>query len=430
MRYPLMIAAVAVTLAACAPSTADESARADPDPPPPTDPTPEPDDAGAIAFDVLTLETPEAVPDGFDFTDHAIEVARDDDELAGLWFRWGLEGSPPEIDTDERVVAAFVYPGNSCPDELVEAVVDDTVEPARLATTWLADGFGCNDIGLSWISVVSLHRGDLPEAIELTKELREETASVVVDLGTYLGDGSGGPPPDIPRPLTDAERQELIDASGLTACSDVPEVGTEPTVDGPLSDDEEVARAQTLRAGFALASDEATVRQLMDADLDTTWSFPVTPEEDTELMERNRLDIVSDLHGTYLPEHGADHLGYTLFDQAGGGRLVIGVTDDVEGHTERLAERWGDAVQVVPAARSQDELHAAVDALRDESWPEDLRAGFGATATHVSISLLDPDPDDIAWLRERVDPELTCLSIGSHGIPPDDDEAGDEMTGL
>lgn len=423
MRPLLTLLVIAILGAACAPSPADDaSTPTDPagdGAEPPTDPVGADTtaDPGAIAFDVVVPST-EAQPEGAEFGDTVIDVATDSEELTELWGRLGLGGDVPDADTDTQVVIAFTFPGNACAEELVQIVVDDAADPPRLETTWLTEARECADIGLTWVSVVAVHRGDLPEVIEVTRQVRDDVTSATVELGPSDGSGSGGPPPDVPRPLTDAERSALIDASAFRSCEEVPAVTADPQVDGPLSDDPDVAAAQERRAEFALPSDEAAVRDLLAADLDETgWDFPLTESELDELMDRNRIDITEDLANRYLPEHAPDTHGFTVMDQAAGGVVVVGFTDDVEAHADRLSERWGDDIHVIEAAHSQAELESAQIGLHDGDAPDSL-VGSGIGNGHLSLTLLDPDPAHLDQLADLVDPDLACVEITSQGIEP------------
>jgi hypothetical protein len=356
-----------------------------------------------------------------------IDLAVDADALAPLWERHGFEGSPPEVGFDEQAVLVLVRAEDACPDDLVEARLVDGV----LETTWLPPAGGCNQPLIPTAYAIALHRADLPTSFEVV--LREHEGHGGDKRTTFALPPYDGPPAPAPSPppqqMDEAALDEVFAGHPLHRCGEVDDFRTEPTVDGPLSEDPEVAAAQRGRAEYGFPSDEATVRALLtdpdDPEMDRAFGFPLTATEVESLWARNRMDVVDALE-PYRTEH-ADTFGFLLIDQPGGGVLVVGVTDDLEEHEARLTERFpGAPLRVVRAPASQSEIEAGQERLMALMGGRDgpRVTGSGAGGPWLTVMVIDPTRELLDDIAELVDPAWTCIDVELTGLPPATTEAG------
>lgn len=365
---------------------------------------------GPVWFEVLG--TSQAAPR------YGIAAAQDQAALHEVWEDYGFPDTTPHVTWEEQILLVFARPEDACPDDLVELrLADGVLEP-----TWLPPPGGCDQPLIATAFAVALHRGDLPQSF--TVVLREDPvhdadAELQVELPPY--DGPPAPsPPAPPHRMTDAEVDAVFADHPLHRCEDMPSFTTEPQVDGPLSDDPEVAQAQEQRAAYGLASDEATVRALLaeppGTGPESGFGFPATSEEFDEVMARGRLDFYEDLHATYLTDH-AGTWGFAVLDQAAGGVYVLGFTGDLDGHEQRLAARYPEVpLRIVRAPATQTRLitmQEAVAALWNEGHPRVMHAGQGA---YVEIGVLDPTREDLDLIAERADPDAACIEAMRSGL--------------
>lgn len=251
-----------------------------------------------------------------------------------------------------------------------------------------------------------------------------DTSSDDADDADDVADADDGDPD-----VDDEDPDEVVADSPFRACPEVTGPGAEPVVDGPLSDDEDVAAAQEARAAYALPSDEATVVALADTSVESDLGFPVTEDEATEIAGRSRVDIANHLATDYVPRFAPDSLGFAFVDQADGGTFVIGFTSSVALHDQRLTERWGDAVRVVEAPYSQVELELAAQDLLDDApaLVERLQIEGGIQRGVVALRVVDPSADDLEALADVLDPDMACLD-GVRADDIDEDDVDDDDT--
>lgn len=343
--------------------------------------------------------------------------AGDAGELTPLWRRHRFDGEPPGVDFDQHIVLVVTRPEDGCPDELVEARMRD----GELTFTWLPPPGPCTSPLIPTAFAVVLHRGDLPERFTVLQPEHEGHGGDVraeIELPPY-----DGPPAPEPSPPPRAMRADELDAvfagHALRRCDEMPDYGTTPEVDGPVSDDPEIAEIQRRRAEFALPSDEARARELRDnPEANRAFGFPMTEAEFDEIMNRNRPEFGERFQTEYVVEH-ADTYGFSLIDQAAGGVMVVGFTDDLDGHRERLAARFPDLpIRVVQAVVTQQRLQAAQEELHrqftHDGSPAVLHSGAGGT--HLTIGVLDPTREDLDAIAGVVDPAWSCVDPVLSGL--------------
>lgn len=346
--------------------------------------------------------------------DYGWYLASDADMLGQLWDRHGFSGPMPDMDFATRVVLVAVRAEDACPDDLVEIRLSGGV----LQPTFLPPPGGCEEPLLTTAHAVALHRGDLPE--QFTAVLRQHEGhggDVETQLSLPPYDGPAAPAPPVPpRQMSAAALDAVFDGHPLRRCDEMTDITTEPVVDGPLDDDADVAEAQRGRAGFGLPSDRATTRALVDdPDADRSFGFPMTAAEHNAVMARNAMEVTGDIQGAYAAEH-ADTFGVLVLDQADGGTLVVGVTDDLEGHRARLGERHPDvALRVVQVAATERELRAAQEALRP--LHDDGTLSYSAFAVHLTVGVVDPTREDLDAIAALVAPAFTCVEPVLSGLP-------------
>lgn len=309
--------------------------------------------ADAIWFEVLGVSETATGEYGW-------HLAGDADSLSQLWDHHGFEGPPPHVDFGTRVVLVSVRAEDACPDDLVEMRLSGGV----LEPTFLPPPGGCDEPLLTTAHAVAVHRGDLPA--QFTAVLRQhEGHGGDVETGLSLPpyDGSAAPAPPVPaRQMSVAALDAVFGGHPMRRCSEVPDITTE-AVDGPIDADADVAR---------------------------------------------RMAVAGDIQGADAAEH-ADTFGVLVLEQADGGTLVVGVTDDLEGHRARLTDSHPDvALRVVQVAATERELRAAQEALRP--LHDDGTVSYSAFAVHLTVGVVDPTREDLDAIAALVDPAFTCAA--------------------
>jgi hypothetical protein len=311
----------------------------------------------AIWFEVLAVTETGGAP--------GIELAESAEELADLWERHGLDGPVPDPGFDTHVVALALRFDNSCPEEVVEVRLVD----AELKHTLLGPPGPCTDVGITWAYAIAYHRGDLPE--EVTVRLRDITATFT--LPPYDGPPAPAPSPP-PQQMDEAELDAVFADHPIRRCDELPD-----------------------------PRDEFLSRDRPAAD-----HTPAPMDE----------SVPADLQGAYAAEH-ADTFGWLMVLQDEG-VWVVGVTDDVEGHRERLAARHpGSTFRVDETPHAQRDLEAAQQAILPlhgaEEGPELVTSSF---FTHLELGIIDPTREDLDAIAELVDPELACVEPVLSGLEP------------
>lgn len=249
---------------------------------------------------------------------------------------------------------------------------------------------------------------------------------LVVVMAACQGPGSDTPAVTSPTPVGEV-------AADCAALAD------EPTVDGPVSDDADVARAQRQRAAKGLASDAATVRQIMaEVDEDQGWyPFPHTRAEREQLRSRQpSVAEVSDLRQWAHTEAGDVFAGLWI-DQAAGAVVTVAVTGDVEASRDRFHQRFSGELVVVEADHSYAELAALADRIsadrradrdqrsdRQRRYPEPgtiHSVNVHEPVNRVRVGVTDGNRAPLAELSARYGPDRLCLHRHPPTEPPDDD---------
>jgi hypothetical protein len=370
------------------------------------------DDAGAAWRHLGMTET--VLADG-----SAAAAIEDADLLATAWKTHGFEGNVPEVDFDHHAVLLLGQPDDACPDELIElGVVGD-----RLEVGWLPPPGGCDQPLIMRLHAVEVHRGHLPDTfrVELDPPFEDELVPVTIELARY--EGEAPPPPDPPAAMSDDELEQVFADHPVRRCRPEDRPGQDGEVDGPLSDDPEVAEAQRQRAGFGLTSDEATVRRLLDdPGPSDVYGFPVLDEElQMDMAAGNVMDELV----TWLDAEGFDlQRDLTpILSRSGGIQPMVLVTADDEDRIRAMVdERFGPGIVEVRAQRWDPaevaDAQEAVTALmghHDGGW---LISWVSGPPGPAEIGVVDPTRDALDAIADLVDPDLVCVSVERSGVQP------------
>lgn len=352
----------------------------------------------------------------------AAAAVEDADAWRAAWEDRGFEGARPEIDFATHVVLLIGQPDDNCPDELIGLdVVHGTLD-----VEWLPPGGGCEQPLIFRIHAVEVHRGHLPTdfTVAVDDPYADEFEPVTITLPAF--DGDAPPPPEPPQAMTDAEVDAVFEGHAIQRCTDDMFWWLAPhPVDGPLSDDPAVASAQQQRADFGVASDEATVRKLLESPPPShieDLGFPLTAEE-WELDES--ASAIAERVPTVLsgPESSEDERYVPLIDRSDGIRpAVIAGAEDAAEITAALDDEFGPGVVTVHVAEHDPaDVHAAQRALGGLTVPEPSRI------THTSgppgpatVGLIDPTTEALDLIADAVDPSLVCIEVDRSGLVPRD----------
>ncbi|QBI21303.1 hypothetical protein ER308_18155 [Egibacter rhizosphaerae] len=198
----------------------------------------------------------------------------------------------------------------------------------------------------------------------------------------------------------------------------------EADVDGPLADDDEVADAQQARAGYALDSDEETVREVLETTDEDDWAFgfPHTSEEREELTTRgDHGDTPSELRG-WAEREAPDAFAGVWVEQAEGAALYVAFTEDLDAYEEEVAERFGEDIRVVEADHTHQELRAIQgqitermqeqhEAGADQAPGAIVGTGSGERENRVSVDILDGDEETVADLSREFGADRICVNV-------------------
>lgn len=206
-------------------------------------------------------------------------------------------------------------------------------------------------------------------------------------------------------------------------CNDVRPRGV---VEGPLSDDAEVAEAQQWRADQGLRSDHAWVEEVPSVPTTTpeagAFAHPLTDEEVAGLFARNEQTAPVEVVNGYAEGFPETFAG-TWLDNVAGGVLTVAFTEDVD---ERRAELEallapGTDLAVVRAERSAAELHAVKDRIDASGLMGTVVDGHGirTDVQLVSVLLRVVDEESVAALRDAVGEE-SMAAVCVEGRTPDE----------
>lgn len=366
-RTIAVLVLTALALAACG-----EQAAQSPDvTTPPRRPAPEPGSAapapGAIWFEVLGVsqESPEDIS-----TLHLVE------DTAGLeteWERHRFDGAVPDVDLGQHVVLVVTRPEDGCPDDLVEVRrVDGELRP-----TFVPPPGGCIQPLIPTAYAIALHRADLGEAATIRfAEHEGHGGDAVHELALAPYDGPPAPPaPDVPQQMTEADLEAVFADHAIRPCAEL---------DDP--------RAAIL-------------------------SQPLEATPDARMLE---IDVPEDVQGAYAAEH-ADTFGWFMVDQPAA-TWIVGVTDDVDGHEARLAERHPDHdFRVVETPFTRATLQAAHEAVQPLHGADGPQVTWSSTFAYLEIGVIDPTREDLDAIAAVLDdPSVACVDPDLSGLQPTD----------
>jgi hypothetical protein len=196
----------------------------------------------------------------------------------------------------------------------------------------------------------------------------------------------------------------------------------EPEVDGPLADDPDVADAQRKRADLGIASDEATVREVL-ATTEAPYGFGGTPLTQTELealIARNQGGVDPGELRAWADAEAGDRVAGLWIDHTIGGVPTVAFTGDVEDLRASAAERFGDEVVVATAEHTLAELVALQQEISPalggggadgEIGEGDLTSsGILEDRNRVSVGAIGGEDTAVA-ISERFGTDRICLEL-------------------
>ncbi len=227
-------------------------------------------------------------------------------------------------------------------------------------------------------------------------------------VGVLMAAAACASPADDPAtPSTVAPPPSTVATGDTVAIPRCIDLETPPEVDGPLSDDPDIAAAQVDRASLGLASDIASVEELFAAG-ELESGFPASFDELLALEARGNVDVDAiNQYGFRFP----GQFGGLWLDNARG-VVTVAFTDDIDVHEAAIAELAPDdaVVEVVQVEHSYAELVAITDQINALAAELGIEGGGIRTPLNrVSLFLGYIDPDEVQAVSELFDPEMVCI---------------------
>lgn len=243
------------------------------------------------------------------------------------------------------------------------------------------------------------------------------TAVVLAACGPVPPDAQTGGPGDATATATPPGGSA---APAVALAPDCADLDVPATVDGPLADDPAVAVAQQQRAGRALASDIATVEQLIAAGADQyALGFPHTEAEFDEVMGRNAAGDQSGAIRAWVDSEGVTGFAGLWLDQAAGGVLTVAFTGELDEYRAEVAERFGPEIAVVGAHSSMAELDEIRAGLRpyltgggdDPAQGTIFGHGIREDINRVAVAMIGESEEVRAALSEEFGAQRLCFEV-------------------
>ena len=346
----------------------------------------------------------------------AIESAVD---LKAAWERYGLSDSAPDVDFERSFVLLLGQPDDACVDELIGLEVRD----GALKVRWLPPPGGCDQPLILRIHAVEVDRRHVPARFDVAFPEPYEQHAERVTIRVAAVDGEAPPPPAPPTAMRAEDLDAVFAGHEVRRCSKADERLVDAPVDGPLSDDPKIAKAQRGRAGFGVASDEASTREAFAKpggieDL----GFPLT---EAEWRQDTQASALLDDVRRWLRKQGyrpdADFVPFV--SRRDGIRPGVwvdgGTTAQVEG---LLANEFGaGAVDVEENPYDFEAINKAqhdLGAIMGGDGPGSIVSSAGIPGP-VEIGVIDPTRETLDLIAETVDPALVCVSPALSGVAAD-----------
>lgn len=204
-------------------------------------------------------------------------------------------------------------------------------------------------------------------------------------------------------------------ALAVPRCDDVPRLDAAP-VDGPLSDDPEVAAWQQQRADYGLPSDEASTRAAAASPRSpdaASYGNAITDEEAVAFeADNSRLgDLAGPLQGELID---VEPTFAGLWIDNGRRQVTAAFTEGVAARQAEYDERFGPGVvRVIEVERSSAELAARQEEVGEWLRTSGIRfngTSSGVLRNAVEIFLFALDPADIQRIADEVGSEGLCVS--------------------
>lgn len=197
-------------------------------------------------------------------------------------------------------------------------------------------------------------------------------------------------------PSTSSSATSSARGSGQMAVApDCAELHEPAAVDGVLSEDPEIAAAQRERAENGLASDEATVRAVLERTEGDHYpmGFPHTQEEFDELMARNDLGRHAGAIREWADREASDAFAGMWLDHQVGGVFTVAFTHDLGRFRQTIHERFDPSIKVVAADHPMSELRTLQSTITE--WMQERRQGRSDDGPRpgaiVSVGVRDPE---------------------------------------
>lgn len=345
-------------------------------------------------------------------------AVQDPARFADAWAANGFDGDAPVVDFADRVVLLLGQADDACPDELVGLEVGD----GRLEVEWLPPPGGCNQPQVMRLHAVEVHRGHLPTefSVGLREPFETELGQVTIALPPY--GGSAPPVPEPPAAMTQEQLDAVFAGHAVRRCTpDDARIG-EPQVDGPLSDDRQVATAQEARVRIGVPSDAATTAGVLaDHAVDRdAWGAPLLPDEIAAEQER---DALASRLSEWLGVAGwdLDREATVILERFGDGRVHVEVAQHrVATLQGQVDEQFGPGAVVVDAAPyPPEEVRAAQEALGALMGPgggPGIITSTSGLPGPLQIGMVDPTREALDAIAATVDPELVCVHPELSGV--------------
>lgn len=342
----------------------------------------------------------------------AVESAAD---ARDAWERYHLPGAPPETDFDRAFVLLVGQPDDACVDELIGL----RVREGRLRVEWLPPPGGCDQPLVFRIHAVEVDRRHVPAEFQAAFPSPYQRDAKPVTITVAVADGSAPPEPEPPAAMTDDDVDAVFEGHAVRRCTKADERVGDEAVDGPLSRDPAVAKAQKERADFGVTSDEATTREVMASpDRTDDYGFPLL---NSEMRQEFRASERTDDVGRWLRDHGyRSNVDFVMFlSRSDGIRPGVWVDGGRAGEVRRrLDAEFGNGTVLVQDNgydfKAIDKAQRDLGALMGGSGPGSIVSSSGIPGP-VQLGMIDPTRKALDRVAATVDPALVCVAPALSG---------------
>ena len=349
----------------------------------------------------------------------AAQAVEDAAALADSWSRHGFKGAVPDVGFRRFFVLLLAQPDDACVDQLIGLEVTG----GQLRPTWLPPPGGCAQPLIMRIHAVEVHRAFLPPRFEVSEGDPYQDTTHPATITFDAVDGPAPPPPAPPQAMGDQDLDAVFAGHAVRRCTTKDDLTADAPVDGPLSDDPTVAKAQKGRAGFGVASDEASTRAAMaDSTVTNDYGFPLTAEE--LQRDEDAMQLMARVQ-RWMREHGwrSDRDYLPVHDRNGGIRPLMLLTRSAGGREDELRQQlqdeFGDGNVLVRSGPYEfSEINQAQEALGEimgGDGPGAIVSSNGVPGP-VELGMIDPTREALDKVAATVNPALVCVDPNLSGV--------------